>query len=227
MKTVYLNFFKVLALLLVFTLIPRNDLFSQEANTNPLPQFLFTGFSKGIVQMEDGRKLMATLNYNMVDEEMIFQQGSQYMVLDKPEEIDTVYIQNRRFVYIEKVFYESVAKGTSNFFIQHKAKYVQEASNTAYGMKSPTNQNINVTTFKAGNQVRVLEMPDNVTVSSTPIYWVKISGEMKKFANQSQLLKLFPGNEDRIKEFIKVNNVDLKSREGLMNTGNFINSLEE
>lgn len=225
MKIVYMNFLKVLALLFAVAIMPGNEVFSQETNTNTLPQFLFPGFSKGIIKMKDGRKLMATLNYNMVDEEMIFQQGNQYMVLDKPEEIDTVYLQNRRFVYIEKVFYELVAKGTSDFFIQHKGKYVQEASNTAYGMKSPTNQNINVTSFKAGNQVRVLEIPDNVTVSPTPIYWVEMSGEMKKFTNQGQLMKLFPGNEDKIKEFIKANNIDVKSREGLMNLGNFINSM--
>ena len=227
MKTVYIRFLIVMALILTGSIMPGNALICQEAKTNPLPQFLFPDFSKGIVQMKDGRKLTATLNYNIVDEEMIFQQGNEYMVLDKPEEIDTLWLQNRRFVYVGKAFYELVAKGKAGFFIQHKGQYVQEASNTAYGMKSPTNQNIKVTTYKAGNQVRVLEIPDNVIVSTTPIYWVEISGELKKFTSQNQFIKLFPGKEEEIKEFIKVNNIDLKSREGLMNTGNFINSMEE
>jgi hypothetical protein len=226
MKTVYLNFLKVLALLFAVAIIPGNDLICQESNTNPLPQFLFPGFSKGIIQMKDGRKLTATLNYNIVDEEMIFQQGNQYMVLDKPEEIDTVYLRNGRFIYIEKTFYEFVAKGTSSFYIQHKGKYTQVASNTAYGMKSPTNATINVTSAQGGNQVRHLDVPENVTVAPATVYWVKNNGEMKKFTNQNQLAKLFPGNEDKIKEFIKVNNIDIKSKEGLMNLGNFINSIK-
>ena len=73
--------------------------------------------------------------------------------------------------------------------------------------------------------MRFLEVPDNVTVSPAIVYWANINGEMKKFTSQNQFIKLFPDKEEKIKEFIKVNNVDLKSREGLMNTGNFINSL--
>ena len=207
------------------SLTPGNIIKCQDKQ-NPLPQFLLPSFSKGIIIMKDGRKLSATLNYNIVDEEMIFLQGQQYMALDKPEEIDTVCLQNRKFVYIDKTFYEVVAEGKTDIYMQHKGKYVQEASNTAYGMKSPTNQNLNVTTFKSGNQVRILEIPDNVTVSSLTVYWVRKGEELKKFNNQNQLLKLFPGSEDKLKEFIKTNNIDLKTREGLMNLGNFINSIK-
>lgn len=205
------------------SLTPGNIIKCQDKQ-NPLPQFLFPSFSKGIIIMKDGRKLSATLNYNIIDEEMIFQQGQQYMALDKPEEIDTVCLQNRKFVYIDKAFYEVVAEGKTDIYMQHKGKYVQEASNTAYGMKSPTNQNINLTTIKSVNQVRVLEIPENVTVSSTTVYWIMRDGELSKFNNQNQLLKLFSGSEEKIKEFIKTNNIDIKTREGLMNLGNFLNS---
>ena len=100
----------------------------------PLPQFLFPAFAKGIVKMKDGRKLAAVLNYNMVDEEMIFEQNKKYMIVDKPEEIDTVYLQNRRFVFIDKVFYEVVASGKVTLYIQHKSRYTEKGTPTAYGM---------------------------------------------------------------------------------------------
>jgi hypothetical protein len=201
------------------------DLTAQNEAAQTLPQFLFPKFTRGIVKMKDGRKLVAVINYNTVDEEMIFEQNNKYMVLDKPEEIDTVYLQNRRFVFTDKVFYEVINSGKVTLFIQHKSRYTEKGTATAYGMTTKTAATINVTSIQGGNQVRHLELPDNVVVSPANVFWAKINGEMKKFTNQNQLIKLFPGSEEKIKEFIKVNNIDLKSREGLMNLGNFINSL--
>ncbi len=197
----------------------------QTGTSQPLPQFLLPSFEKGLIHMKDGRELTAILNYNMVDEEMIFQQGNQYMVLDKPEEIDTVYLRNRRFVFKDKFFCEVLNSGKVTLFIQHKSRYTEKGTPTAYGMTTKTAATINVTSIQGGNQVRHLELPDNVVVSPANVYWANINGEMNKFNTQNQFLKLFPGSEEKIKEFIKANNIDLKSREGLMNTGNFINSM--
>ena len=49
---------------------------AQNEAPQTLPQFLFPAFAKGIVKMKDGRRLAALLNYNMVDEEMIFEQNN-------------------------------------------------------------------------------------------------------------------------------------------------------
>jgi len=198
---------------------------AQNETPQTLPQFLFPAFAKGIVKMKDGRKLAAVLNYNMVDEEMIFEQNKKYMVVDKPEEIDTVYLQNRRFVFVDKVFYEVVASGKVTLYIQHKSRYSEKGTPTAYGMSTKTSANYKYSSVQTGNQVRFLEIPDNVTVTPAIVYWANINGEMKKFTSQNQFIKLFPGSEEKIKEYIKVNNIDLKSREGLMNLGNFINSM--
>jgi hypothetical protein len=225
MKAFKVNRVTVILPLLILAFFSTTSLFGQDESAQPLLQFLFPSFTKGIVQMKDGRKLTAILNYNMVDEEMVFQQNKLYMVLDKPEEIDSIFLQNRRFVYVKKAFYEVIVKGTVTFFIQHKSKYTQVASNTAYGMKSQTNATINVETFRGGNQVRHLDVPENVTVVSATVCWAKINGEMNKFTSERQFLKLFPEREAELKEFIKRNGADIKTREGLIQVGNFINGI--
>ena len=197
----------------------------QSSQQKALPQFLFDQFSRGIIKMKDGRQLKATIDYNTVNEEMIFQQGTKYMLLDKPEEIDTVYIQGIKFIPQGRCFYEVAWEGSVSIFIENKAKYAEVATTTAYGMKSPTNERINVTSVQGGNQVRNLEIPDNVTIVPATIYWVKVNGTMNKFTNEKQFLKIFPGSEDKIKEFIKTSKIDIKSREGLKSLGSFCNSL--
>jgi len=220
------KFIESACLLIIFCfMLP--DLNAQTDPANPLPQFLFPAFTKSLVKMKDRRQLTATLNYNMVDEEMIFDQKGVYMALDKPQEIDTIYLQNRKFVPVEKAFYEVAVNGTTDIFIQHKSRYAPVGSNTAYGLKTQTLGPSSVKSVSVGNQVRQIDVPDNVTVSPATVFWIKIGDQMNKFTTERQFLKLFPDIEEKLKEFIKTNKIDIKIREDLIKLGNFCNVLEK
>lgn len=91
----YLKF--ALAGILVLSALSENTVKAQ--SDEKLPQYLFPTFSKGLLVMKDGRKMSATLNSCMADQEMVFAQKGQYLVVDKPQDIDTLYLQNRQFIY--------------------------------------------------------------------------------------------------------------------------------
>ena len=202
-----------------------NVLSGQTEPAKPLPQFLFPTFSRSIIKMKSGKTNTAVLNYNTVDEEMVFDQRGVYMVLDKPEEIDTVIMQNRKFVPVGRAFYEVLVDGPAVFYIENKSHYVPVGSTTAYGLTSQTNGPSAVLTAQAGNQIRSVELPPNVTVSPVNVFWVKSNSGMNKFTNERQLLKIFPGKENEIKEFIKKSKLNIKTREDLIKLGTFCNEL--
>lgn len=187
------------------------------------PQLLFPNFSKGIIIMKSGKPNSALLNYNTVDEEMIFEQNGGYMVINKLDEIDTIILQNRKFVPVEQIFYEVIVTGHVALYIQHKCRFAPVGSKTAYGLTSQTLGPTSVSTVRGGNQVRNLELPPNVTVTPAIVYWAKIDGVMNKFTTERQFLKIFPGMEDKIKGFMKNSKLDIKTREGLLELGNFCN----
>ena len=197
----------------------------QTESSNPLPQFLFPVFSKSTVIMKAGNEYTADFNYNIVDEEMIFARSNQYLVPEKPGDIDTIIIDNRRFVPVEKAFYEVLVKGVVTMYIQHKGRYSSVGTPTAYGLTSQTNASTNVTTVRSGTQFRTLDVPDNVTVSKASVNWVKINDVMNKFTSERQFLKILPGKENELKEFIKKSDIDFDSREDLIKLGNFCNEI--
>ncbi len=209
-------------LLICFSSIEIN---AQTSGSNPIPQFLFPSFTTSTVLLKDGTIYKGNFNYNMVDEEMVFFEKGKYLVPEKPQDIDTIYIQDSPFIPVEKTFYEVVFSGKISFFIQHKSKYSSVGTATAYGLTSQTNSSVTVSTVKGGNQVRSLDMPDNVQVTEAKVYWVRIGGEMNKFTSERQFLKLFPGTEDELKEFIKKEKIDVKSPEGLVKLGKFTNEI--
>jgi hypothetical protein len=217
-------FVKYGAIFLLFALLSL-DLSAKSNQPNPLPQFLFPKFAKGIVKMKAGNIYTASLNYNMIDEEMIFEQKGQFMSLDKPEEIDTVFLQNRIFVPFKAGFYEILNSGGLTFFIQYKSKYVSTGTATAYGLTSQVNAPTTANRIRGGNQMRTLDLPDNVSVTTTIVNWVRKNGAMEDFTNQKQFIKIFPDKEKEISEFFKTEKLNLKVREDVKKLAVFSNGL--
>jgi hypothetical protein len=198
---------------------------AQTDQKRALPQFIFEKFTNGIVKMKAGNKYVAKINYNMVEEAMIIEQKGNYIALEDVKDIDTVYIQNRSFVPVGEVFYEVISTGKATIFIQHKSRYSTEGTPTAYGITSPTNSSVKVTSVKGANSFRSLEIPENSTVNQASINWCYRNGSTEKINGEKAFLKLFPENEKELKEFIKTNKTNFKSREDLIKLGNYCNEL--
>ena len=73
-----------------------------------LSHYLFPEFTKGVVLMKTGVKNEALLNYNSLTEEMIFDNKGTKLALGQLDQVDTVYIQNRKFFPLNKKFVEIV-----------------------------------------------------------------------------------------------------------------------
>jgi hypothetical protein len=212
----------VFLMIFACVLLPATRAIAQE---NPLPQFLFPQFGTGTVLMNDGRKHAPNLNYNMVDEEMIFEENGKFLAMDKIMEVDTIYIGEYKFVPVEHKFYEVVARGKYPFFIQNKSKYTDQGTGTAYGMKSKVNDPTTIIVLRSGNQVRNLDLPDNVKVTREPVYWILKDGQMRRFISQRQLLNIFPAEKDKIKDYISKFGLDIHSRKDLIQIAAFCNTL--
>jgi len=198
---------------------------AQTGNAIPLPQFVFPSFTKGAVKMKSGDNYSALFNYNTVDEEMIFNNKGQYMALENINSVDTIFIGASKFVPVQKVFYEVITKGTVSLYIQHKSKYTDQGTPTAYGMTSKTNSSESFNSIKGGNQIRTLDLPDNVVVTSEKVYWAKVNDDMKKFTSERQFLKIFPAKENELKDYIKKNSIDIEKREDLLKLGHYCNEI--
>ena len=216
---------KLFGLFLIVLVLSSKGTFAQTSNTNPLPQFVFPAFTKGVVKMKSGDNYSALFNYNMVDEEMIFNNKGQYMALENISAVDTIIIGARKFVPAQKVFYEVITKGTLSLYIQHKSKYTDQGTPTAYGMTSKTNSSESFNSIKGGNQIRTLDLPDNVVVTPEFVYWAKVNDEMKKFTSERQFLKIFPAKETELKDFIKKNGIEIEKREDLIRLGTYCNEI--
>ena len=220
MKLLYFSPGAFVFFLLIGTVLNVN---AQGNSDRPLPQFLFPVFADGVIIMKDASKSEARLNYNMVEEAMISEKDGVYWRSQNPALIDTIYLQNRKFVPVDNAFYEILATGEATFFLENKSNYVSVGEDIGYGAKSHSIDHTELTRFETWSSVATVELPKNVTISKASVNWVRRNGSMQRFNTEKQLLKMFPEKKIQISDYIDKQKINLKVREDLIKLGNFCN----
>jgi hypothetical protein len=216
-------------LLLLFLITP--GIKAQDNMGNPIPQFLFPSFRPGVIVFKDGQRVKMLLDYNMVDQMLVTEVEGIYRYSKNPDLIDTVYIDNRVFVPIGRIFYELLAGGPVPFYLQNRSNYTPKGADIGYGAKS---QSVGPTQYKRFeitnamslyNEVVHIDLPADVTVTPASTYWVSKDGQMDDFNNSRQFLKIFPDKESALKNFIKKERISFKKREDIIKLGEYCNKL--
>src|SRR5215217_4884942 len=77
-------------------------------DSSRLKAFLYARFIDGYVLLKTGDVEQAPLNYNTDDQSIYFLKDGKYMELSGLESVDTVYLQNKKFVPVKHDIYEVV-----------------------------------------------------------------------------------------------------------------------
>jgi hypothetical protein len=192
-----------------------------------LPNLLIPRFTKSILKMKSGEKRTAVLNYNTVDQQMVFMQKKLFYVLDDPQLIDTVYMANRIFIPFEKGFYELAVSAPVTLFVQHKAYAESLGVPIGYGAMSQTASPNYVSTIYGATGAINLKMPNNYKVTDDTEYWIRKEGVMTKFSSKKQFLKIIPENNKELEQYINKNKVDFKNQSNLVNLVLYCNELNK
>lgn len=208
--------------ILAFVIIPAN---AQEDSAINLPNFLFPAFSKSIIKLKSGQVNSAVLNYNVIDQEMVFKQSDGYMVISNPQLVDSIYVGSRTFIPFKTGFYELVMTGAVTLFIQHKSELESVGTTTGYGATSQT------TNARPARQLYGpigsvdLSIPDGYKIVDKTEYWLRRGNEMDKFSNRRQFLKIFKDKEKELSQFIDQNSIKFKDINDLVKLFNYCNEL--
>ena len=86
-------------LLLAFVFFGAMSAAAQSADRRiKLVHYLLDSFTNGKVRLKSGETSEQSLNYNLITKEMIFEKDGKYLAIADPEQVDTVYIKQRKFV---------------------------------------------------------------------------------------------------------------------------------
>lgn len=198
-----------------------------QAQSNDIPkqltQYLFPEFTEGSVLQKSGTVIKTQLNYNTLTQEMIFKQGDQYLALDRIWEIDTVFLNNKKFIPGNNMFYEADAKTPVALLIQYSSDIIPPGNETGFG-KSQTSAVTNVTDLKRSGRAYALSLPDEYSFRNKTTYFLKKGEEITIAGNLKDVKKVFAGKETLIDDYAKKNKVSFKKTDDVVKLIEFCNS---
>ncbi|QHS55173.1 hypothetical protein GWR56_06325 [Mucilaginibacter sp. 14171R-50] len=190
-------------------LLSAPAIFAQATANQTTSPFIFPEFKTGTVFQKGGATVEASLDYNTVTQEMMFDQNGSKLILDDVSNIDSIVIQNFVFVPANKVFYEKLTKTPVSLFAQYKGKAVK-ASADEIGVGGAIGGTIGVT--KKDNQKPGsydMQLKKGYKINNQVVYWLKKGNDFIQVNNLKSLDKIFPGKENQIDAFIKENHTSI------------------
>lgn len=191
--------------------------FSQGKGTE-LSHYVFQEFKNGTVLMKSGQKYNASLNYNSLSEEMIFEDKGRKLAIGKEdkEKVDTVYIMGRKFFLLDGRFVELVYRSGYELYAEHRCDVKYPGKPAAYGGTTETSSVSSYSGIYTGGFWYELKLPDDYKIKPYLIYWLKKDGATKRFVSLKQLEKLFSERKDQIKEYSSSHKVDYDDQESII-----------
>lgn len=210
---------------LLLSIIILNLTTYAQIKVTELTHYILPEFTKGFVFMKSGIKIDASLNYNSLTEEMIFENKESKRALSDLAAIDSILIGSRRFIIHENKILELIYQSKLSLLASHKCTVKDPGKPTAYGGTSQTSSISSYSSYIAGGQVYELKLPDGYETRPFCDYWIITDSIPIKFLTTKQLTKLFPNKENEIKEYIKNNNVKIDDQESILGLIKYIESI--
>ena len=188
---------------------------------------LFPQFEKGYVVLKKGyTKLPAQLNYDLIDERMLYlESDSSVNVLDASAVISVV-IGGHSFVPVnDKVFYERIEAGSNELYVCHKTKLLSRGKSAGYGSYSQTAAIGGLAISTTGGSMYLLgpeEKIDGVDESSVYIHSGK---KYERINSLKSLLKFFKSHQTEIEAYSKENKTNFSKIENVVSIVKYAFSL--
>lgn len=210
------------AAIFLFVAAPAN---AQPDSAVNLPNFLLPKFTKSVIKFKGGDAKSAIVNYNIIDEELVFVQDDTYMVLNDPQVIDTVYINSRMLIPSKNGFYEIIRNDPFSLVIRHKGYLEAATSANAYGVRSHTASTVYRKQFYGPAGTVNLKIPDNLKVVDDSEYMISRDGSFEKFSSKRQFKKIFKEKEKELDKFFADNSINFQNLSDIIRLLNYCNEL--
>ncbi len=205
----------------IFLLLDCIFVFSQEFNG-----YYFKDFTFGRVILKNKQFARGKFNYDFVNRQMHFLNGTTDMIVENLEDIDTVIIDKTCFIPYEGRFME-VIKGKKSVMLIEKNVNTRERGKVG-AMGVATHGTVQAIDVNARFQRVNGENNMDLTIYKDEIentYFILVKRSWESFRNQATFLKLFPKKrQESIKESIKSLDVDFEKPEDIVKLLDIINS---
>lgn len=203
-------------LLLVLAQVSAQAQSANQVMGSRLSHYVFDQFTAGKVYLHSGEVSDRKLNYNTLTYEMIFDNNGQPLAIANPQSVDSVIIAGRKFIPVNKKFYEWIAGTAYAVYADYVGTIEEQGVSSGYGSTSTTSSSNVMKSLHGAGTVYALQLPEEYKVTTKAVYYIRKDNAYTKFTNAQQLGKLVPDKKKWLSEYLKTNPVDLNRRDDVV-----------
>ena len=188
-------------------------------------QYLFPDFTVGKVAMKTGKDIFLILNYSMVLEKMMFLQRGQVYEMLNYDNVDTIYLQDKKFIPYNKIFLEVALEDKIPLFVRHVGRVLGPSKPAAYGGKSEVSSSSYISFLSTTGEPFRMKNLEELNLKHDYFYWISINGEMKSFITKKQFLQYFPDKKSIIRQYMRQNSIKFDRPEDVKKLVEFCNTI--
>lgn len=180
--------------------------------------YYFKDFTNGQVLLKNKQFARGKFNYDFVNHQMHFLNGTTDMIVENLPDIDTIIIDKTRFIPYEDRFVEVLRGKKAILLIEKEVNTREEGKVGAMGLT--TRGSVQAIDVNARFQRVNGDSHTNITITKDEIkntYLAQVKKKWKPFRNQATFLRHFPKKQqESIKEQIKALDVDFDQPEDVL-----------
>ena len=187
--------------------------------------YLYPAFKEGMVELRNGQRFIRPMNYNRINAtvEFIDEKKDTLGFMDEAA-IGQINIAGDVFIY-DPVCLRLLSSKKAKLYVYEKMKIGDKQKIGAMGIPNAASSIETVERIESNQRSYNIDVNETVILSKTTTYFIQSGTSEILTANRKNILKLFPKNEDVIKEFIKTKNTSFNKQSDLMELVKFIDEL--
>lgn len=178
---------------------------------------LNSNFVEGKVLFKSGIAQSASLNYEADNATIAYQQDGEILIITNPQDIDTVYIEEKKFVPVHEKFYEVIAStnSASLFALYTCKKRLIEATVDHNGMSKKSS--VQVSNNLSGAYINRRFQPE-YEIEFHKYFLLRLLGQntIIKANTAKAFIKVFPSKEAAIVQYSKVNKINFEDESDIL-----------
>jgi hypothetical protein len=187
-------------------------------------RYLYPNFTKGIITLKDGRSNLCMFNLNFLSGEMEFIQSKDTLIIADKKDLYSIVIAKDTF-YFHNVYLQMIRGGNLKVFMSQRIGMKDILKKGAMGSINRTAASESYGYMDDGRQTYNLKIDEDMVFQKTAAFSFSLSENNFIEFNKKNITKIIPGKEDVIKDYLKTNEIDFKSRADVLKLADFANNL--
>lgn len=187
-------------------------------------RFLYPDFMKGKVIFKNRIITPSIFNYNLLTGEVEFIQSKDTLFFPVKKEIELIVVARDTF-YFHDGYLQILRSGPLGVYIKRRTEVKNILKQGAMGTVNRSSASESYAFVQTGDLSIDLRPTEDMVLQRTDEYFFSTSGNEYLNFNKKNILKVLPGKDNDVRDFIKSNKVDWESREDLLKLADFIGSI--